>query len=351
MLFLGHPGRFVGIVAPWAALLLRRRLDDRRVLVAVVFATLGLGFVSMHVTVYVVGVLVLAWLWERLPRRRSLFLSRPRPQWALHALALGAIAAPLVTFGLLRRVGDPTPLVAFLLLGTIVGMAGLALTAVGGTSLSLSAPRWRASAGWVGFLVLGFILSNAAVVLSPTVADLGVRGVLGAVLPGYDIPLQTRGLLDAPISGLTFFKFAGGECPLSGHCLSIGGYLGSYGFISILAVAGWFAMGRPAGADTDGNHWRAAWLGSVVAFCLSFVLIDFTGAPADWFAWILTRFIEVPYYGLLALATIALVGSRDRLTAIVGAVVIGAWTVVPLVYNLVPLQLIRNADWLERIIS
>jgi hypothetical protein len=183
------------------------------------------------------------------------------------------------------------------------------------------------------------------------IGDGGIRDVLGTILPGYDRPLASRGLLgDSPIDGLSFPTFAGGECSLSGHCLSIGGYVASYGFISIVALSGWLALGRPAGADVDVNRRRAAWLAMAAALSVSFLLVDFTGAGVG-VAWILTRFIEVPYYGLLALATVALVGSRDRLTVGAGALVIGAWTIVPLLYNLVPLQLIKNADWLVGIVS
>jgi hypothetical protein len=225
-------------------------------------------------------------------------------------------------------------------------MVGVALTAFG------SAPgRFRlqpkAALGWAGVLILGFALSNN---LTNGLTDGGIRGVLGALLPGYDRPLVSRGLLGAsPIEGLTFPSFAGTECVISGHCLSVGGYIASYGFLSILALSTWLALGR-AGADPETNRLRAAWLAMAAALCVAFVLVDFTGASQG-VAWILTRFIEVPYYGLIALAAVVLVGSRDRLTVAAGVLVLGAWTVVPLLYNLVPLQLIKNADWLVGVVS
>jgi hypothetical protein len=81
----------------------------------------------------------------------------------------------------------------------------------------------------------------------------------------------------------------------------------------------------------------------------SFLLVDFTGASMAT-AWILTRFLEVPFYGLLGLAAITFVGARDRVTKWVGVGVLAAWSAVPIVVNLVPLQLVRNAHWLARVI-
>ena len=256
-------------------------------------------------------------------------------------LAGVALAAPLVTYGLLPHLGAKTPLAFVLLLGAAVALVGAALCA-SRSGAEPHGPAWtRRGLGWIGLLVLGFLLSNNLV------GKLGLRDVLGVIWPGYDAPLASRGLLgDSPLQSLSFPKFAGAECYLSAHCLSAGGYVAAYGFISVLAVAAWLALG---GAP-DPDRRRAAWLAMVAALCVSFVLVDFTGASLS-VAWILTRFIEVPYYGLLAFAAIALVGARDRLTMTAGALVVGAWTVVPLVYNLVPLQLIKNADWLVGIVS
>ena len=342
-LFIGHPGRYLGIVAPWAVLLLREHLHERRTLVALGLATTGLGFLSVHVAVYVVMAVVIALLWQRLPRRVS--LSQRRPQLALHALAAIALATPFVVYAVLRHVGDSSPLGWLLLLGALIGMAGVALTALGSAPAlaSRAAPPARAR-------VDRAVRARVRALEQPDVQDrdprrararpAGLRRAAGLARAARRVAdrgahvLEVRGRRVLPLRALP----------------EPGGYIAAYGFISILAVAGWIALGRPDRDDIDGNRRRAAWLAMAAALCVSFILVDFTGASLG-VAWILTRFIEVPYYGLLALATITLVGARDRLTVAAGVLAVGAWTIVPLVYNLVPLQLIKNADWLVGIVS
>lgn len=83
----------------------------------------------------------------------------------------------------------------------------------------------------------------------------------------------------------------------------------------------------------------------VAALGLAFAIVDFTG-QALVNAWVLTRFIEVPYYALLAFAAVALVGSRSRFTVIAGTAVLAVWTVVPFVNSHIPEQMVKNANWL-----
>ncbi|MCW3004640.1 MAG: hypothetical protein JWQ20_3938, partial [Conexibacter sp.] len=85
-IWLGHPGRFIGIVAPWAALLLLARHRGRAA-VAVGFATLGLGFASVHVALYVLAALGAALAWTVLRGRRPQLSVHAVPRAAVHLLA------------------------------------------------------------------------------------------------------------------------------------------------------------------------------------------------------------------------------------------------------------------------
>jgi len=356
--WVGHPGRYVGIIAPWVALLLVGRVRGRAAVAAVAFALLGLGFTSVHVTVYVAVAVGTALLWPQLRGRRPCLLSGRSGRIAIHVAATLALATPAIAYGLLRRVSWVDSLTYVLLAGAVVGgvtavtlMLGTTASPAGGAASVRPRLRDRTTLlpilGWVGVLVLGFLLSNN---LTNGVTDGGIRDALGTVFPGYHADLASRGLLgETPLTGLVFGKFAGGECYISGHCLSVGGFIGAYGFVTIVAAAGWLALGRLTPED-ETNRLRAAWLLMVAALSISFLLVDFTGAGSG-VAWIITRFIEVPYYGLLVFATVVLVGSRDRLTAIAGGAVVGAWFVVPVLYNLVPLQLVKNADYLVGLVS
>ncbi|MDX6717369.1 MAG: hypothetical protein QOH30_3927 [Baekduia sp.] len=345
-LWLGHTGRYVGIVGPWMALLLLRH-HRRRAAVALGFATLGLGFVSVHVTLYVLAALGAALAWERLRGRRPAVSAKALPRAVVHGLAALALAAPVFAYWLLHRIAAPSDAAWWLVAGAALALAGALLVnvATSGRRVTDAPTRTLRRAGaWAATLAAGFAVSNN---LTDGVTGGHLRSVLGAVLPGYGTSLESRKLLgDTPTTGLSFPTFTGQECQISGHCLSSGYFLAGYGFLTIVALATWAALG-PVDADGAANRRRAAWLLMVGALGLSFVLVDFTGAPGTT-AWIFTRFLEVPYYGLLALAAMAFAASRDRLTRAVGLGVLALWTVVPVVVNLVPVQLMKNAHWLAR---
>ena len=337
--WLGHPGRYIGIVAPWLALVLMRRMS-RLSATATLFAIAGLGFLSVHVTVYVVVAVAAVLLWRLLDGRRPDLLSSPPAQWSVHVLAGVVLFAPLVVFGSVNRIDQPGLLSTVLIASAVGAIAAAMLLAAGS--------RPAGGAGWgvkrvpsprvliaaFGVLILGFLVSGN---LTATLGGGTVRRVLAAVLPGYDAPAISRGILgDSPVSNLNFPSFSGSECVISGHCLGAGGYLAAYGMFSVIVAAGWVALGRVGTCEGVARQ-RAVWLYSLAAVSLSFVLVDFTGSGLG-VAWVLTRFIEVPYYGVLAASLAAVIASRSVFTAAVGVTVGVVWSLVPFFANLVPLQ-------------
>ena len=158
-MFVGHPGRYIGIVAPWAALLLRGRLDERRVLVAVACRDRGARVPEracdgLRRRGARAGLAVAAAAAPAAVAARSL----------LGTLAALALAAPLITYGLVPRVGDPSPLAFVLLRGRGGGDGGRgpvrARQRPGAARPGVDASR----AGLDRVLVLGFLLSNNLVV-------------------------------------------------------------------------------------------------------------------------------------------------------------------------------------------
>lgn len=347
-IWLGLPGRFVGIIAPWIALLLIGR-QSTRTMVAVLFATAGLGFVTISGTVYVAVALVCTGAWFLLSGRGPARLSTLAHRRLIPVLALVAWAAPLVVYWNIHRTTAPSPLGWWLLAGAAAAMSAAVLLTLFASATPSPLPPLTRLAGrvvaWTAALGAGFIVSNNLV---GKMADGQVRATLAGVLPGYDLPLQTRGLTSG-ISDLTFSTFAGQECAFTGHCVSFSYFLNAYGFISMLALAAWFALGPRIGGQDLRRH-RAAWLVTMATFAVSFALVDFSGADQTT-AWVLTRFIEVPYYALLGFAAVALVGSRSKVTAWAGGIVIVAWTVIPVANSHVVPQLARNADWLIGVIN
>jgi hypothetical protein len=348
VVWLGHPGRFVAILAPWVALLLLDRRPGRGAIAAIGLATVGLGFVTLHAIVYVLAMLGVLLCWTAIRRHPASVADRRRGRIPVDVLAVAALGAPVLVFCLLHAVSDPTPLVWVLIAGSLLAAfaAFLVARAARGRPGHVGA---RAIAGWglawLALLVLGIVLSNN---LLNGLTGGHLRTLLGDVLPGFRSPLASRELFgDDPVGGLTFPRFAGEECRVTSSCSSASFFLADWGFLVVVALASWIALARTAGSGVRQGR-RAAWLLMVGALAASFVLVDFTGASFVT-AWILTRFYEVPYYGLLALAALTFAGSRSRVTRWAGIGVLATWSIVPIVVNLVPLQLVRNAEWLAHV--
>ena len=75
MMWLGHPGRIIGIVGPWVALLLLGRCVSPRAMVAILLATAGLAFTTVSGTLYVVAALTRAGAWHLLQGRGPTWLT------------------------------------------------------------------------------------------------------------------------------------------------------------------------------------------------------------------------------------------------------------------------------------
>jgi hypothetical protein len=348
VMWLGHPGRMLGIVAPWVALLLLGRHGPRAT-VAILLASAGLAFTSVNGTAYVLVALAGAGAWTVI-RGRGHGIDRGRRvvQALVPALALLALATPVFVYWDLHRTDFPDALGWVLVAGA--GAAVLAAVLVAAIATPSSTEHRRPAVlpragAWLVALGAGFFVSNNLV---GNFAGGQFRTTLASVLPGYGIPLQTHRAitgeqLTSGAADLRFPSFTGQECAISGHCVSFGYFLAGYGVLLVLALATGLALASRSSDDAVGPR-RAAWLVTLGAFVCSFALVDFTGVD-NLTAWVLTRFIEVPYYALLAFAAVALVGSRSRITAWIGGTVLMAWVVVSLAFSHVAPQLLRNADW------
>ncbi len=346
MMWLGHPGRMIGIVAPWIALLMLGRVSTR-VTVAILLATAGMAFMTISGTAYVFVALLGAGVWHLLRGRGPERVRTVARAALIPALGLAAIATPTFVYWQLHRVDAPNSLGWVLVLGSAAALVAALLVALSapGTSplpkLSRLTPRVVV---WLTTLGAGFLLSNNLV---SNLADGQVRTTLASVLPGYGVPVESRGIASGT-STIAFPTFTGTECQFTGHCLSFPYFLVAYGLLTILALATWLALGRRETA-VDQDPRRAAFLVTVAALVASFALVDWTGAD-QLTAWVLTRFTEIPYYALLGFAALALVGSRNRVTAWAGGGVIAAWTVIPLAASHVVPQLARNASYLIQVV-
>lgn len=343
-MWLGHPGREIALVAPWAVLLVLIRGVERRPPISLVLlAAAGLGFISIHAATFVTAAVVGVAVWRGLEGRAPGLGGRP-VEAVILALGVLVVLAPLAVFSVVRRVDDPDSLALVL--------AGAAVTAIGAAAvLALRADPAASGTGldrragailvgwWFGALALGLLVSGNLTSRLP-----GVQGALGLLFPGYDQPVLSRGLVGSnPAGDLRFPVFTGQECSISAHCLGGGGYLAGYAMASLAALAGWFAMRRLPAGRRPGI--RATWLVCAAAFCLAFVLVDFSGSILP-VAWILTRFIEVPFYGLVAIGLLVLVSSASELTSRITVAVAAVWVVVPFAASATPDQWVTNVSYM-----
>jgi hypothetical protein len=177
-----------------------------------------------------------------------------------------------------------------------------------------------------------------------------VRSLLGTILPGYDGPLLARTDLPRDLfAGLSFPQLAGTNCTLL-LCQSFAGFLASFGVLVVVCLAAWLALGSTTSDPAAVATLRAVWLLLVAALAVAFVIVDFTGAVNSFQVIILTRFIEVPYYSLLALAALAFTTSRSRATMIGGTGMLVVWAVVPAIVGGWPQQMATNAWWYLRLV-
>ena len=348
VMWLAHPGRLVSVIAPWVALLLLGR-RSRPAMIAILLATAGLAFTTVDGTGYTVVAVICAGAWHLL-RGRVRPTARPArvaTAAVVHSLALVALAAPLYVYYEVHHALLPDDVGWWLIIGgALAVLAALVVALVSRRPERLPAESrtdWRVTVGYAAAaaaaLAAGFILSNNLV---SKFADGDLRRLIGHLLPGFDSQVLSRGIVAN--QQLHFPSFTGQECIYSGHCLSFPYFLAVYGFTIVLALAGWLALGRMSD-DENVNRRRAAWLIVVASFGLSFAIIDFTGTGLG-MAWVLTRFVEVPYYAILGFAAITLVGSRSRFTMVAGTAVLAAWTIIPFLNSHVLQQWVKNADWL-----
>lgn len=354
-LWLAHPGRQISIVAPWIVLLLIAR-PSRRGLIAILLVAAGMAFTTVEGALYCAAAVVGAGVWTFLRGRGRGRLRTPTAaragRVAVNALAILALIAPVYVYYAIHHTDWPDDLGWLLVLGAVAAVAAAVLLALGTAPAESDAtadaraegPRWRSPAGLAGAslvaLVVGLFLSNNLV---GGFAGGAIQHALGGIFPGFDGPILSRQVLQS--GDLSFPLFSGIECPISGHCASFGYFLAAYGFTLVVAFAGWLALGRISDADRV-NRYRAAWLVSVAALAMGLAMLDFTGAGDFMTAWILTRFVEVPYYAILGFAAIVFASSRNRVTLYAGAAVLAAWTIIPFAGDHVVQQIYKNADWL-----
>ncbi|WP_445149362.1 hypothetical protein [Baekduia sp. Peel2402] len=351
-LALAHPGRLIGIIAPWVAVLIV--LNPRRApVLALALATLGLAFTNLNNVLYVGVALAAVVLWRGLHARPSGF-APAAVRVVVHGSLGLALALPIAAFSFTR--GTPSgPIVPVLMLAgaSAAAVVGAALVAWGTASPGVDGPRvgrreLRWVAVWVATAVVGLLISDNLVGGS---LGRSVHELLAHVLPGYGAPVAKRTELTGGVfAGLSFPTFSQDACNANVTCGGIPYFLVGYGVLFSLIAATWVGYGRLRTDAEQTNLRRAATLLLLAAIPVVLILVFFTGADTLRSA-TFTRMLEWPYYSLLVLGVLAFCEARDRRVMIGGVAFLAVWTIVPLISYEWPEQMVRNAGWyLDRLL-
>ncbi|MET0604233.1 MAG: hypothetical protein ABW167_19770 [Baekduia sp.] len=340
----GQVGRHIGIVAPWVALLLVGR-HRRSVMIALGLATLGLGFTSAEVLLFVLAAVPAGIAWRTVRDRGVPRFDRRGLRIGLHLVPVCALAAMLYPFWSLHGVSPPiVGSLWWLLAAAAVALTGAAVLCIRtpnrGVMFDLRhALTWFAL--WLGTAGVGLVLANN---MTHDLFHGRLRTQLGSVLPGYQGGVLLRSDLPTDLFDGLSLGFSGDACTFWNYCQSFANFLATFGFLFAIALATWLTFG-PLTSEPAANARRAVWLLMVSALGLAFVIVIFSGSTGWLPTMLLSRVLEAPYYGLLMLAAMSFAESPSRVTAAVGTSVLLLWTLIPLVATEWPQQMVRNADW------
>jgi hypothetical protein len=341
---LAHPGRHIGIIAPWAALLIMQN-PRKTPLWMLALATLGLGFVTLNDLLYV-GLAVTAGLIWRIMRGRPGLLRTPAARVGVHATLVLALALPIVAYSFTRH-APPAPIVPTLVLAAacLAALSGAAVIAWGTPKAEhqTSRVRWLGWYGaWVVTAILGLLFSDN---LEGSRTGARAHDLMAPLLPGFGGTVANRDtLVDGVFAGLHLPVFSQSACATNTSCGGIPNFLMGYGVLFSLILAAWVAYGRLKPDTEKTNQHRVAMLIGLAALPPAMILVFFAGAETLQ-AGALTRMLEAPYYALLVLGVLAFCELRRRWVAIVGVSFLTIWTIVPLLSFEWPVQMARNAEF------
>ena len=341
---LAHPGRLIGILAPWLVLLLAGRV--RRLGVpAIALATLGLGFVTLNALLFVGAAVTGTLVWRGLRSRRDV-LASPWTRAALHGVVVLAVILPPAAFAYTKAPPKEPMIPVTLLLAAAAALLVAALVLAWGTTKSPGRAVGRRQVQWF----LAWVLTAACGVafsdsLSVGGAGARVHSTLGHLLPGFEGPLLRRNdLQDGPLTGASFPAFSPEACDHNISCGGVSYFLLAYGVLFAMLLSAWVGYGRLRADASAVNQRRVVMLTALAALAAGLIAVYFTGGT-NLQASIFTRMIEWPYYTLLLLGVLGLCEARNRVVLFLGTVFLAAWTIAPLVTVRWPGQLVLNVEW------
>jgi hypothetical protein len=311
VIYLGHPGRYLGLLLPWILIFLLSRgksKSDRLSSKEFLFFS-GIGFMSLHLTVYVFlfGLALLFIQFARpifrlstsSPRNKSSSFFRSELMVFMPALLSLIVVYMLntrdVALGSVSVDNQRSWSSIILLLGSLFSLFLFILRSDGARLIPQFHRPLKRFMLYLFAIFFGFTISGNAI-FHFEIFRSGYK-LLGKILPFYQTEPYSRGL----INDITFepFVFSGNECWVTGHCLSISGFIGSFGLIIMLVF---MAITVSLKSRSTPTIFETLFGLSIIFLPLMFFIVDFTGGIGLGSSWIKTRFLEPAYYYVLVLS-------------------------------------------------
>jgi hypothetical protein len=351
VIYLGHAGRYVGLILPCILVFLFEQKSferDKTYLLQFLFFA-GIGFMSIHLALYFILIGFILTFIKPISRRGQ---SKP----TLHFITLisqkkfifaPALVGLLFVYTLIHR--DISPGVTSTT--EIFSWTGLILLFGSCISLFLYKVSFRDVSVklelFVHFrryffyglaLFIGFVFSGNTLLTFEPFRD-GYRWV-GSVFPSFLVDPYTRGVGD--VIPFNVLRFSGTECWVTGHCVSVWGFIGAYGIV-IFLVSIALILFPTNGEQLTVNETLFAL--TLILFPLMFFIVDFTGGTELISSWVKTRFLEPAYYSLLVLSWLSI--ARFQKYRGLFLVISALWFLPLIVIRVLP-QIVTNLVWLVK---
>ena len=348
VIYLGHAGRYVGLILPCILVFLFEHKsferDKTHLLQFLFFA--GIGFMSIHLALYFI---LIGFILTFIKPIRSHGQWKPSLRSATSISRKNIVFLPALLGLLLVYIfnhrdispGSTSTLNLFswtsliLLFGSCMSLFMYRISLLGVPANLEIVAHFRRYIFYGLALSIGFVLSgNTLLTFEPF--RQGYKWV-GSIFPSFLIDPYSRGVGAA--TPFNVLRFSGTECWVTGHCLSVWGFIGAYGLIILLASVALSLF--PIG----GEHLRineTLFSLTLILFPLMFFIVDFTGGTELISSWVKTRFLEPAYYSLLVLSWLSI--ARLRKYRGLFLVVSALWFLPLIVARIFP-QIVTNLVW------
>jgi len=342
-MYLGHAGRFLGIVLPLLVACVLTR-TGRSATVGACVLGMAVAATSIHLpvfAVYTTGFLVvIALAGHRLARP---LLARDTDALA-NRLTLVAVLSPLLTYAYIGTKVTGGLRGYALLVGGLAAFGAAALVAATHRTHVPASRRFpTVHAAPVVGLGIGMVIGTVVAGGSTDLGSLERLGPIGRLLE-WAFPAFGRAVLYEDTLSTEFDLFSATDCahPVAVHCRTFEGFVGYYGTTLLLLALLWTAL-HCSRADPDiRRRDTLLFLYVLASLTLGFFLTDFLGPTGTTEYWTMTRFIEVGYYLLLTLAPVVFSNHLRGSIRTTALTLLGVWVIVPFASHPFLEQWVRN---------